>query len=209
MTILRKAEHTALSKETLKGSVIDLGGHKNSEYVRYLNGTFTRTTANLSDDADIRCDFEKPLPMKDATYDNAILINVLEHIYEYRQLLKETARILKRDGTILVIVPYLFPYHPSPRDFHRFSGEALERALTDAGFTDIIVTPLGTGLFQSQYLMVERLLPSFLHPLSIVFGPLQGLCDHMFTSIARALGKKYQPSDYALGFKVSATKVSV
>jgi SAM-dependent methyltransferase len=204
MTILRKAEHAALSKEVLDGDVIDLGGHGNSEYVKMFKGTFTRTTANLSPDADIKCDFEKPLPIPAYIYDAALLINVLEHIFEYRRLLEETHRILKPGGRVVIIVPFMFPYHPSPGDFHRYSATALERALAASSFSNIEVTPLGTGLCAARWLFVERLLPRPLRFLSIIAVPLTAGFDGLFTRLARAVGKKYQPSDYAIGFKATA-----
>ena len=204
VTILRKAEHAALASEELSGAVIDLGGHGNSEYVKMFQGEFTRSTANLSPDADIQCDFEKPLPIPTDSYDVALLINVLEHIFEYRQLLGETHRILKPRGRIIIIVPFLFPYHASPQDYHRYTHSALERALTAAGFSDVRVTSLGSGVCAARWLFIERLLPSPVRFLSVVAVPLTDILDRAMRGLARAIGKKYQPSDYALGFKATA-----
>lgn len=204
MTILRKAEHKALAAERLEGSIIDLGGHGNSEYVKYLQGDFKRTTANLSPDADIHSDFEKLLPMQSSSYDGALLINVLEHIFEYRQLLGETHRILKPGGRVIIIVPFLFPYHASPQDYHRYTQTALERALEAAGFKGVRVEALGSGVCAVRWLLIERLLPSPLRFISVVAVPLASLWDRLLKVIVRALGKKYQASDYALGFKATA-----
>lgn len=203
-TILRTAEHRALTEEVLSGAVIDLGGHPNSEYARIVKGDFRRTTANLSPDADIQCDFEKPLPITDKSYDAALVINVLEHIFEYRRFLGEAHRILRPGGRIIVIVPFLFPYHPSPGDFHRYTSAALERALATADFKNIVVTPLGSGVFAARWLLIERLLPPPLQFLALIAVPIATVFDRMFLLLARALGKKYLISDYAIGFKVTA-----
>lgn len=208
MTILRKAEYRALSGITLDGSVVDLGGDARSEYHKLLKGDFSITTANLGGDAkpDVVLDLEKPLPFGEGSYNAALLINVLEHIFEYRQLIEESARILKPGGKIVIVVPFMFPYHPSPKDFHRYSGEALEKALSLAGFMDISVTPLGSGVFSVRWVLLERLLPGFLRPLSFILSPLARLCDYLFTHFAKLIGKKYQPSDYPLGYCVTAVK---
>ena len=150
---------------------------------------------------DIVLDLEKPLLVPDVSYDGVLLINVLEHIFEYRQLLTESARVMKPGGTIVIVVPFLFPYHPSPSDFHRYTAAALERALSASGFSDIAITPLGSGVGAAQFVMMERLLPVF-----SFLGPLATLFDYIFTGLARFLGKKYKPADYALGYVVTARK---
>lgn len=208
MSILRKAEYQELSRLQLEGRVIDLGGGKDAAYHRLFSGSFSIETANNNKDMrpDIQCDFEKPLPMSDAVYDGALLINVLEHIFEYRVFLSETARVLKHGGSIVVVVPYMFPYHASPNDFHRFSGPALIRALSIAGFTDIKVVALGTGVCAARWQLVERLLPAPLRIVSLVTGPLIRAADGILFALVRQMGKQYQPSDYALGFVVTAVK---
>ncbi len=208
MTILRKAEYEALKRITLSGSVLDLGGEMRSEYHPLFKGEFKVTTANLGGDTqpDVVLDLEKPLPFENAAYDGVLLINVLEHIFEYRQLVSESARVLKSGGTCVIVVPFLFPVHPSPSDFHRYTAEALTRALSLSGFEKIEAVPLGTGVFAVRWVMLERLLPGFLRPLSILANPLAGFCDALFTTFANALGKKYQPSDYPLGYVVTARK---
>lgn len=209
MTILRAAEHKALNKIRLTGAVIDLGGEKRSSYRSLVHGAESATTVNIlpAAEPDIVADLEKPLPLADATYDAALLVNVLEHVFEYRALLAECARILRPAGRIVVVVPYLFPYHPSPHDFHRFSKEALERALASAGFSSVQVRALAPGVFSARYLFIERLIPgvlqNFLAPLT---HPLTRGMDALVGAIARALGKKYDPADYALGFIVEAHK---
>lgn len=205
-TILRTAEHATLSEEVLSGTVIDLGGHPNSEYAKFIRGDFRRVTANLSPDADIQSDFEKPLPMDTASYDAALLINVLEHIFEYRQLLAETHRILTTGARVIIVVPFLFPYHASPEDYHRYTRSALEKALHAAGFKDIRIVALGSGVCAARWLLIERLLPRPLQFIAPIIARASALFDGMFTKFARVMGKKYQPSDYALGFKATATK---
>ncbi len=209
MTILREEEHKALKGIELSGKVLDLGGDKRSEYSKLFTGIFEITTVDINQKAmpDIVSDLEKPLPIPDASYNAALLINVLEHIYEFKQLINEAARVLTPKGKIVIIVPYMFPYHPSPSDYHRFSKAALEKLVSGAGFTDIHVTPLGSGVYAARTLFLERLLPSSIQNL---FAPISHnvarINDAFMTSFANTARKKYQASDYALGFLVTANK---
>lgn len=209
MTILRKAEHRALAGFPLSGRVLDLGGDKRSEYRTMFSGDFSITTVNMLPEAepDILADLEGPLPIEDASYDAVLLINVLEHVFEYRALLNECARVVKPGGAIVVVVPYLFPYHASPSDFHRYSAEALARALAASGFAESRIVPLGSGVMSARLVLLERLLPGPVQSmLSLVLHPLARAFDALFTGLAGLLGKQYRPADYALGFFASARK---
>jgi SAM-dependent methyltransferase len=188
----------------LSGDVLDLGGSRDSEYHRLFSGIFSIETANISVGADILCDFEEPLPIKSGRYDAVLLINVLEHIFEYRQLLGEVARILRPQGRVIIVVPFLFPYHASPSDFHRYTATALSRALALAGFEDIECVALGSGVCAARWALIERLFPRPLQTISRLIDPLVTASDWLLIRCARLLGKKYQPADYALGYTVTA-----
>ena len=209
MTIPREAEHRALKGVNLSGKVLDLGGDKRSEYSKLFAGTFTITTIDINRKAmpDIIADLEKPLPIPDASYNDVLMINVLEHIYEFKQLIAESARVLISGGKVVIVVPYMFPYHPSPGDYHRFSKTALEKLLAGEGFSDICVTPLGSGVYAARALFLERLLPSSLQSFFAPFShTVARINDAFMTTIANTSRKKYQASDYALGFLVTAHK---
>jgi SAM-dependent methyltransferase len=208
-TLLRQAEHTALKKVTLSGSVLDLGGEKGAEYLKHIQGSFTVTALNLDEEArpDVVHDLEYPLPFKDGEYDHVLLVNVLEHVFEYRQLLAEAVRVLRPGGSIIIIVPFLFPVHPSPQDYRRFTDMALRKELELLKVSNIRVEPLGSGVFSANYVAMDRLLPGPLRVLrQVVLKPLVVLCDKGFSAVAGTLGKKYKTSDYALGYLVEAKK---
>jgi len=208
-SLLRLEEHKALSDIELSGSVLDLGGEKNSEYLRFFRGQFETTTLNFSEKAqpDIQHDLETPLPVADNSYDHVLLVNVLEHVFEYRALLREAVRVLKPGGSIVVIVPFLFPIHPSPEDYHRFTSSALEMELSLAGLRAVSVRALGNGVFTSRYLLLDRLLPKPLRILNFyTCRYIASGLDVCMETVARALGKKYKKEEYALGYCAVARK---
>jgi len=208
-SLLRTEEHKALSHITLSGCVLDLGGDKNSEYLRFFGGTFETTTLNFSPSArpDIVHDLEQPLPIDTGSYDYVLLINVLEHIFEYRALLREAARVVKPGGGIVIVVPFLFPVHPSPEDYHRFTASALRKEMEVAGLQGVSVQALGGGVFATRYLLLDRLLPKPLRVLNFyTVRYVAHALDALFVGLARASGKKYDTSDYALGYVVVASK---
>jgi SAM-dependent methyltransferase len=206
---LRRQEHKALSEIVLEGSVLDLGGSRKSKYQSLFRGEHTITTVNFDEGAkpEILHDLETPLPTENDSYDNVLLINVLEHIYNYKQLVTESFRVLKSGGQVVVAVPFMFPEHPSPSDFHRFTKEALKKVFTDAHFSEIEIKPLGTGVIMTNLGMLDRLMP---YPIRIFTGTVGAFCayvsDWLFYRLAKLMGKKYDPHTYALGYILTAKK---
>lgn len=53
----------------------------------------------------VQADFNAPLPLSDAAFDHAIMIEVLEHIVNAEHLVGELARIVKPGGRVLMTTP--------------------------------------------------------------------------------------------------------
>lgn len=154
-SILRAGEDAEVARLDLRGRVIDLGGHKGSSYFKLLQTGQPVEVVNLDTEhpgthktpsgADHSFDLEKPFPLPNEMYDAVISLNVLEHLYNYQNLLHESFRILKKEGTIHLSVPFFFNIHGSPDDYFRYTKSALVRMLTDAGFRDVMVSEIGEG----------------------------------------------------------------
>lgn len=147
MTPWRKLSYKKLSSLSIDGTILDLGGSRNADYHKLIQGEHTFTTVNLDtvNRCDVYADLEQPFPIKNDTYDAVVCINILEHIFNYRQFLSEAHRVLHNSGTLVVLIPFLIQVHPSPHDYFRFSEEALSRILQETSFIDIVVEPLGYG----------------------------------------------------------------
>lgn len=74
------------------------------------------------------------LPLNDESVDHSLLLDVLEHIPDPDRCLGELHRTLKRGGTLTIQVPFLYPVHDAPLDFHRWTRFALHRACQRHGF---------------------------------------------------------------------------
>jgi len=74
------------------------------------------------------------LCIKNDSVDFIINETSLEHIYNYKAAVTETFRVLKKDGVAYFVVPFIYEFHASPNDFHRFTKEGLKRLFKEAGF---------------------------------------------------------------------------
>jgi SAM-dependent methyltransferase len=86
------------------------------------------------------------LPLKDRCVDHALLLDVLEHLPEPGECLAEIHRVLKPGGTLTLQVPFLYPVHDAPLDFHRWTRFGLINAARRHGFAVERETLLGHPL---------------------------------------------------------------
>ncbi len=67
------------------------------------------------------------LPFADASVDNILLLDVLEHLPQPELCIDEIARILKLHGHCILQVPFLYPIHDKPLDFQRWTCYGLQQ----------------------------------------------------------------------------------
>lgn len=73
------------------------------------------------------------LPVKSATADIVLLLDVLEHLETPDTAIAEAARCLKPGGRLILQIPFLYPIHDAPRDYTRLSEFGLRQLLLDHG----------------------------------------------------------------------------
>ena len=91
--------------------------------------------------ADVVADLHD-LPLADGEFDFVVCTEVLEHLAEPAQALRELRRVLRRGGGLLITVPFVIELHEEPYDFFRYTPHALRHLLTETGFEEIAVEPL-------------------------------------------------------------------
>lgn len=102
---------------------------------------------------DALADLER-LPFLDDTFDACINIVTLEHVREPAAVVKELYRTLKPGGAILLVTPHEWEEHQQPHDYFRYTRFGMEYLLKNAGFTGLVIEPVG-GFFR---LLSRRLL---------------------------------------------------
>ena len=205
-TLFRKLTNEKFSTIELDGAVLDLGSSRGADYHRLFKGDFKITTLNYTNDenADIVFDLEKsPLPIPDNKFDSILAINLLEHIFHSRELLKESFRILNPGGRLIITVPFLHQIHPSPHDYYRYTKECLVQLLCESNFSEIEVSEIGIGAFSGVANLIERFFPAFL---GIFLEKFFILIDMFLVNSSKFFKKKYSGSEYPLGYFVIAKK---
>jgi len=94
------------------------------------------TGADIGDNqyAHVRIAAEGKLPLPDQSVDYVVSFQVLEHVPVPHNYLTEGHRVLKRGGKLFLTTHGLWPYHPTPNDYHRWTRAGLVCELERAGF---------------------------------------------------------------------------
>ncbi len=211
-SILRTKEDAEVAKLRFTGRVIDLGGHKGSKYFSLIQSVQPIEVANFDvmqpgthktpSGADHVFDFEKPFPLTDSSFNHILCMNVMEHIYNYQNLVRESFRILTHGGTIHISVPFFFNIHGSPQDYFRYTDTALTRILEDMGFTDVKIVTLGDGPCSAVFQNFGGSIPTMF--LKLIGKEIAVTIDLLFSKIS----SRYRTikDRVPLGFFVTARK---
>lgn len=132
----------------VKGKTIDLGSKSGSSgYYGFLN--IDKDDVTFSDfysegENIVKLNLEKEFP-EIGTFDNALCFNTIEHIFNTKNLLEQSNKILNKDGRFIGCVPFLYPYHADPDDFHRYTFSALKKLFEENKFKEIKIMEVGHG----------------------------------------------------------------
>lgn len=77
-------------------------------------------------------------PILSEIYDGVVCNQVLEHVFNPNQFLSEINRILKKDGMLLLTVPFVWDEHEQPWDYARYSSFGLKSLLKENGLEIIV-----------------------------------------------------------------------
>ena len=111
-------------KRLKPGIVLEVGSgyssyEKHIPYTKYLT-----LDINKESKPDICCDIHN-IKWGSDYFDTVIIIEVLEHLQKPEKAINEIWRILKPGGDCILSTRFIHPYHPSPKDYYRFTRDSL------------------------------------------------------------------------------------
>ncbi len=100
-------------------------------------------------------------PVADASVENVLATETLEHVSRPERFLAEARRCLSPGGRLMLTVPFAARWHFIPYDYWRFTPSGLRQLLKEAGFGEIAVYARGNELTVACY-KTETLLLTWL-----------------------------------------------
>lgn len=76
----------------------------------------------------------KIFPFESAAFDGMVLNQVFEHVFNPSDFMREVSRVLKKNGVLLLTVPFVWDEHEQPYDYARYSSFGIKYLLSQHGF---------------------------------------------------------------------------
>ena len=145
------------------------------------------------------------LPFAEATFDAVLQVVVLEHVPRPDKAVREMARVLRRGGRALIVVPLSWEVHQAPHDYFRYTSHGLRWLIERAGLTAVSLEPIG-GFFT---LLARRMLNSiqfFQRGLLWFLFPIVALVAGSAGLLLPSLDGLDRRKDFTLGYVCIAEK---
>ncbi|MEO8405873.1 MAG: class I SAM-dependent methyltransferase [Chitinophagaceae bacterium] len=147
-----------------KGDFLDLGCG-NKPYEEWYNAKSTsQSGCDIAQSDKQRVDIICPadqLAYPDNKFDTILCTQVLEHVYNQRGVVQESFRTLRKDGHLILTVPFCWELHEEPYDFFRVTKYGLKQMFEDAGFSVISIKGNGGKWAASFQMMLNSIYSSF------------------------------------------------
>jgi len=155
-TLLRVLQIYECFNIDLKGISIEFGviNNKDKTFSNFVKGKSKFHYSNKISNKKLKVfysDLTKKLNISSTKYNNVLFFNILEHLPEYELAFSEIYRIIKKGGSFIGSVPFIYQIHAAPNDYFRFSKQFFELNLKKYKFKQIKVKALGFGPFTASY----------------------------------------------------------
>ncbi|MCZ2127870.1 MAG: class I SAM-dependent methyltransferase [Anaerolineales bacterium] len=122
---------SGLDKEAL---ILDVGAGHGDFAAIFRGRNYLAVDIVPYPEVDLACDLAVCVPFKENTFDALALMNVLEHVYHFHELLDALHSLLKPGGSLIIAVPFMIKVHQAPFDFQRYTHYSLEEMARQHGF---------------------------------------------------------------------------
>lgn len=124
----------------IRGRRLDVGATLDDTHPKVVLDAFPRAATTIRGDI-------QDIPFADDTFDTILAIEVLEHIPEPLEALRECARVLRPNGHLILTVPFMWPVHEDWRapyyDYTRWTDRQWRAMCATVGLNPQIVRPQG------------------------------------------------------------------
>lgn len=134
----RKALDKLLNKHAslYKGVVLDIGGRDRGIFQKPKTKVEKWIFADIEKKhkPDMILDVANMEDIEPESVDVVNAIELFEHVFKINEGISECYRVLKKNGLLILTVPFLFPVHADPFDYQRWTNTKWIKELNNTGF---------------------------------------------------------------------------
>ncbi len=143
------------------------------------------------------------LPFRDGSFGTVLSTQVLEHVPEPLEFLREVRRVLQQDGHLILTAPQTWGRHEEPHDYYRYTSHGLRYLCRKAGF-DLVEMVQRGGLWAT----VGQRIVGLIHP-SLGGSKVAGAASHVLNGAFLALDRRFAWLGDTLGYSLVARPAAV
>lgn len=152
----------------LEGEILDVGcGSKPYQelFINKLSYVGLEYESPVLDEKKVKVEYTYKgdrFPFEDTRFDSVACFQVLEHVFNPEDFIKELSRVVKKNGKVLLTVPFVWDEHEQPYDFGRYSSFGLRAIFERNGFKVLEQLKSTNGfraILQLLLLTIYKLLP--------------------------------------------------
>jgi 2-polyprenyl-3-methyl-5-hydroxy-6-metoxy-1,4-benzoquinol methylase len=150
------------------------------------------------------------LPYQNESFDTVFSTQVLEHVFDQQQMINEAARVLKKDGSLILSVPFTWELHEEPYDFFRITKYGLKEMFEKSGFEIDYIKANGGKWAAMFQMMINTVYSTFKYKtvkakfLKIIFLELK--LTWLINQFAIWVDKRHFDESWTLNYIVVAKK---
>jgi len=180
--------------EFVGGTVLDLGcGSRpyeaffNGRVNRWVGADYPSTGHPPAKRLDVVADAMN-LPLAGESFDTVLCTQVLEHVPEPMDVLREARRVLRPGGHLVLTAPQYNALHGEPQDFYRYTKYGLDHMARRAGYTVKVIEPIGGFLSLFTFVTTIHCAPLRLWPVHGLWQWMGWKLDGMFSRPKDCIG---------------------
>ena len=135
--------------------VLDIGCGEKPYYHKNIDAKIVCADIKQSKKTHFICDATS-LPIKRSKFDGVVCVNSLYYYDNPFKSIKEFADILKKNGKLIIVTPFIYPIHDIPNDKYRFTEYGI-RELLKNDFTVKEIKTVG-GIFNLKSVFLHSLI---------------------------------------------------
>jgi SAM-dependent methyltransferase len=143
---------------------------------RYIGIEYSPESGFRGNRADF-CGDAAALPLNDESVDTILCTEVMEHVPNPEKTIAEFARVLRKNGVLIITAPFFYPVHDT-YDFFRYSPEGIAVIMKRHGLTVETIKSLSGGgrtlaaMINMYWYDAGFMWTKWMYPIGLVLRPL-------------------------------------